>query len=401
MGVAKEKDEKVEQDGKQQGKSDNSEGSEEEPTEAREITDKKKSSIERNDGEAEPASLLPAPLNREAPLTHQEELALQLHKHETKTLYSKCLLLVGYDSKHASENTDFHNQFALMAWQREGERLKQVMGSKNDDDGSLNSKRKRESGGAATAPPPSVTQAQAMFCAGLHMHRLEEKHSHKPIVHNPKNGEAHIDFVVGDKVECYGNMTVRGAFAAAAAHVTDGTCCDGDDDDSGNCANSDCPKPPTLSAAQRQESTSATSTTSGDPGAVATAANLAANMTHAPHVLDVNNIDWGSDEWNADFSDDGLLGLFKLSDMQASAASASTPSATGSALSASGCAMSTSGSATATAYVADVSAAAGGSPTSGGKKVNQLQILHDQQQPDVGAASTQPPKKKTKHSSAV
>ena len=41
------------------------------------------------------------------------------------------------------------------------------------------------------------------FDEGRHVHRLEGKCGHKAILHYPKNGVAHIDFVVGDKVECY------------------------------------------------------------------------------------------------------------------------------------------------------------------------------------------------------
>ena len=42
-------------------------------------------------------------------------------------------------------------------------------------------------------------------CGNQHVHRLEGKCGHKPILHKPSDGNAHIDFVVDGKIECYEN----------------------------------------------------------------------------------------------------------------------------------------------------------------------------------------------------
>jgi len=44
-------------------------------------------------------------------------------------------------------------------------------------------------------------------CNGRHIHRLLGKCGHQAIVHNPHDGRPHIDFVVGDRVECYQNIS--------------------------------------------------------------------------------------------------------------------------------------------------------------------------------------------------
>uniref|UniRef100_A0A7S1FZQ0 Uncharacterized protein n=1 Tax=Corethron hystrix TaxID=216773 RepID=A0A7S1FZQ0_9STRA len=47
------------------------------------------------------------------------------------------------------------------------------------------------------------------WAKGHHFHRLSSSCGHTPIIHNPPNGLAHIDFVVNGKVECYEDV---GAF---------------------------------------------------------------------------------------------------------------------------------------------------------------------------------------------
>ena len=44
-----------------------------------------------------------------------------------------------------------------------------------------------------------------VVCNNPHLHRLEGKCGHKAVIHRPENGNAHIDFVVDGKVECYEN----------------------------------------------------------------------------------------------------------------------------------------------------------------------------------------------------
>jgi hypothetical protein len=41
-----------------------------------------------------------------------------------------------------------------------------------------------------------------------HLHRLEGRCGHRAIIHKPASGNAHIDFVVDDKIECYQNCVL-------------------------------------------------------------------------------------------------------------------------------------------------------------------------------------------------
>ena len=51
----------------------------------------------------------------------------------------------------------------------------------------------------------SHNHGSSQSCNNLHLHRLEGKCGHKAIIHKPADGNAHIDFVVDGKVECYEN----------------------------------------------------------------------------------------------------------------------------------------------------------------------------------------------------
>jgi hypothetical protein len=47
--------------------------------------------------------------------------------------------------------------------------------------------------------------SKSVLCNNQHKHRLEGKCGHKAIIHKPSNGNAHIDFVIDGKIECYEN----------------------------------------------------------------------------------------------------------------------------------------------------------------------------------------------------
>jgi len=66
----------------------------------------------------------------------------------------------------------------------------------------------------AAAPSHRTSDAQSFCRGGQHFHRIAGDCGHRPILHNPPGGVAHIDFVVDGKVECYegtGALQMRAA----------------------------------------------------------------------------------------------------------------------------------------------------------------------------------------------
>lgn len=181
----------------------------------------------------------------------QERMALDLHKSEVKGLYTKCLLMSGVDASLAEPNTPTYVKFAMKAWEAEGERLRRLQntigqgkGTKNvmidmsptiihvpstskasdNNDGNNNSaivssdsdglnqmledEHAREHNHSHSEhneehnDSGSETHDRAT-CDARHMHRLGDC-GHKAVIHQPKDGVPHIDFIVNGQVECYG-----------------------------------------------------------------------------------------------------------------------------------------------------------------------------------------------------
>eukprot|EP00536_Pseudo-nitzschia_multiseries_P006047 jgi/Psemu1/324181/estExt_fgenesh1_pg.C_1240026 len=105
--------------------------------------------------------------------TKQEQMALSIYQSDVKSLYTRCLLIAGVDPSLAEANTPTYVRFAVKAWEAEGERLRTL---RNMHDGAN--------------------------CDSRHMHRIGEC-GHKAIIHKPKDGAPHIDFIVNDQIECY------------------------------------------------------------------------------------------------------------------------------------------------------------------------------------------------------
>ena len=166
-------------------------------------------------------------------MAKQEELALNLFETESKALYTKCMLMAGIDASLAQPNTPTYDSFALKAWQAEGKRLQKMMNivkletpemddsdillgetvadsTKLEDDapGEIVDSACHESGhdhvhsSANIGPKSEDEDHDSSSCDAQHLHRLADC-GHKPIIHQPKDGPAHIDFVVNDQVECY------------------------------------------------------------------------------------------------------------------------------------------------------------------------------------------------------
>ncbi len=190
----------------------------------------------------------------------QERMALDLYKSDVKGLYTKCLLMAGVDASLAEPNTPTYVKFALKAWEAEGERLRRLQntigqgkGAKNVMidmsptiiDGTNTSRSRGNNDGnnhSAIVSSDSDGLNQMLeddhtrdhnhghnhshshcendeqhnhdgdsdsemhdraTCEARHMHRLGDC-GHKAIIHQPKDGVPHIDFIVNGQVECYG-----------------------------------------------------------------------------------------------------------------------------------------------------------------------------------------------------
>jgi len=141
-------------------------------------------------------------------VTKKMKLALRLFEMEVKTLYSTSMLRAGFDPRECQTNTPSYREFAQNAWEREAARLKS---SGVTWDVSLPDLEKppglsEDSEDERTHVERNghdVNRKRSSPDGDRHMHRLGGECGHKAIIHKPKDGIAHVDFVVGDKVECY------------------------------------------------------------------------------------------------------------------------------------------------------------------------------------------------------
>lgn len=225
----------------------------------------------------------------------KHDLALQLYQNEARPIYARCMLLAGYKSEKTTEDSKEYLKFAWHAWQKEGRRLRDMLEENDmlvDDAPGLDDKKfthqherptkktktddEEHQNGDSGAHHHSHTHKRDCHTEdGRHIHRLE-KCGHKPILHQPKDGEAHIDFVVGDKVECYGGFSSSqdGSAKAWPSHYQ----CDKCDSDEIGLESVDIDQVP---------------------------------KENAPKILDIKDVDLEGGEWNVDF-DDTLHGLVRL-----------------------------------------------------------------------------------------
>lgn len=154
--------------------------------------------------------------------TKKMKLALRLFEMDVKTLYSTSMLRAGFDPRDCQLNTPAYHEFAHKAWEREATRLKtsgvpfelslddlvkpSTSGDNADDDHSHSHAHSHDGG----------KKCAAVECDSRHVHRIDGQCGHKAIIHKPKDGYAHIDFVVGDKVECYHGIEPVGKNADTA-----------------------------------------------------------------------------------------------------------------------------------------------------------------------------------------
>ena len=234
-----------------------------------------------------------------------KDLALVFFENECKTLYQKVMLQSGFSPAEAQPGSKTHLEFAWEAWQAEGQRLRQqILGKADVGDAPLEAKTDSPARlpcqSSATASEQQHSQAlsgQAHVhssshdhgCGldgGRHIHRLEGKCGHKAILHQPPNGNAHIDFVIGNQVECYHGVkpivpqdSSNGGIWPSRYKCQDLSCSDN------YCTEMACDHKNTKEC----------------PPAV------------DPKTVDMNDIDFDGKEWNSDFTNDAsLAGLFKL-----------------------------------------------------------------------------------------
>lgn len=126
---------------------------------------------------------------------------------------------------------------------------------------------------------------------GHHVHQLEGKCGHKAIIHQPKDGSAHIDFVVGDKVECYHGIQPVGNKSLSVWPSKY------------KCEDLSCPQPCADTLCDDREDL--------------LPVDIEPARTYAPKILDLSDLDLTGAEWNSDLTGSmggTLLGLFKLGD---------------------------------------------------------------------------------------
>ncbi len=271
----------------------------------------------------------------------QERMALDLFRADVKGLYTKCLLMAGVDATLAEQNTPTYVKFALKACEAEGKRLRNLQDKLKGErrtknvtidmsprtmDGTLLSRpmgkddgnsdaaivssdsdgynenhnnehcshnhchNHDENNGHSGVHDGSALKHDKAKCDARHMHRLGEC-GHRAIIHQPKDGAPHIDFIVNDHVECYGgqdSLSLAGR-SFDTAWPSKYKCKDLED----SCAKA-CGK-------------SVASEHSSNWG------NM--DLAQEPKLFKLSEIDTGDSEWTFDAneeSDGGVMGLFKL-----------------------------------------------------------------------------------------
>jgi hypothetical protein len=268
-------------------------------------------------------------------MTKQQELALNLHEVETKALYTKCMIVAGIDVSLAQPGTPTYTAFALKACQAEGQRLQGIVrtarrdransdlsvdetearpsksvGCEGDDDEIESHHRSsvgqhqshdridddhhhhhlhHHSGGADSE---TDEHHDVEKCEARHIHRLSQC-GHKAIIHHPKDGAAHIDFIVKDQIECYmGIDSLPLGRGVDSAWPSKYKCKDGGDE----CSAKTCGKkslPPNASDNW----------------------GSAESIGTEPKIFKLSEINVQDPEWNFDPTgsvDGGVMGLFQL-----------------------------------------------------------------------------------------
>lgn len=246
-------------------------------------------------------------MNDNAASEKQVVLALHLFELECKTLYGKCMLMAGMDPSLCQPSSQAHLEFSLKAWQSQGRRLQELVRSTPTvrepplDLNSENSTVGRENLKSASSDESlhqshshghnNRQKGEAGACShvdGRHVHRLDGQCGHKAIIHHPKDGIAHIDFVIGQVVECYHGIETVGKKSIWPSKYK----CKELENCSQKCDESSGDVPNALSKIQ-----------AGQP---------------QPKTIPLSEINLQDPEWNFDANgsiDGGVTGLFKLGEV--------------------------------------------------------------------------------------
>ena len=277
------------------------------------------------------------------PTQAQQDLAVSLYQAENRALYQRAMLLAGYSPNIVQdERSQQHLQMAFSAWQAEGRRLTALMnelqglmdppleantpapghngscgnsgGSADGQDANASSNQhftsynheRNESSGHDDCDGQHHQHSRremrsehgregCAFESGRHHHRLEGRCGHKAILHHPADGAAHIDFVVGNRIECYHGLEPLSSNASQnsassikvwpSSYKCEELSCKYDCQD----AELEC-------KSKKSKETPSDCCLAGEP-----------------KVYNIDDINLDGNEWFSDFSNgDTILGLFKL-----------------------------------------------------------------------------------------
>uniref|UniRef100_A0A7S4JSB7 Uncharacterized protein n=1 Tax=Odontella aurita TaxID=265563 RepID=A0A7S4JSB7_9STRA len=239
------------------------------------------------------------------------KMALDFLRTESASLLKRCMLMAGFEPSQTEECDMRYLEFAEKAAEEERNRIARIrdrVGSPKDspedkrdtgDDNQGNNggpvssggKHQQESDGCARSHAHS-DESEKCF-DGRHVHRLEGKCGHQAVIHQPEGGQPHVDFVVDNKIECYGGLqgikkeSSKQAFWPSKFSCDQLMCESRSDSNHGvTCGKTKCEKECDGMTKKRE-----------------------------PKVLDLSEIDFDGKEWNKDSAgDDTLLGLMSLGD---------------------------------------------------------------------------------------
>ena len=256
------------------------------------------------------------------PSKEQQHLALALYQNENRSLYQRAMLMAGYPPDLVQEErSTVAVQFMLTAWQHEGERLHALLklvppstGNQTKDDPQHQSHHNvshhhHDHDHAHSMDRKDASNNDDVLVGGnstllgsannsRHIHRLEGKCGHQPVLHLPAGGKPHIDFVIGDRVECYhGVPTSQDLRWPSNFSCEDVSCHDS------------CRGVQPIGNAASESSVALPTATSNE-------------WMADPIVYERSALDFESDEWNFDFTaSESLLGLVRLGDTTSTEAS--------------------------------------------------------------------------------
>ena len=144
--------------------------------------------------------------------------ALTYFSTEVATLLKKSLLSSGFSAEQTEECDELYLEFAEKAIESERRRIMRLqrnfrsssiegnetvtqVDSQVDSSGTIEHYHDHSH---SHDHAKFLPESESNSCLhSRHLHRLEGRCGHRAIIHKPASGNAHIDFVVDDKIECY------------------------------------------------------------------------------------------------------------------------------------------------------------------------------------------------------